>query len=843
MAFEGDRETATSRDLKDATKYYDRVPTITKLVKRYNLEGLLPVPKSVFLPFSKAKVTVPCIDVKAAIVALLVDPRFKAEDYLFFDDDPLAPPPEQVTWIKDLNTGDAHLKTHKKLITDPQRQVLLPLVLCIDGATTGNFSALPVTALKVALGIHTRTTRDKPFAWKELAYIPQVRKHRARGKKLFKESGHLDSQDVVVMDGEGDSGEEGSNASGSSSDEALEGAPKAQDLHTMLRVALKGLVELQKTGFIWDLQCKNKTCKDIEFIPCVSFVKCDTEEGDLLCGKYLVRTGTVAHLCRYCHCPTAQADNPHANFKLKTQAEIERLIERKDLEGLQAISQQCLRNAFYSVRFHQANKCGIHGATPSEMLHALLLGIFKYCCLILFAIMGKDSLLAQDFDGLATMCGKMMARQSDRDLPQTNFRKGIRRGTFMAKQFRGILLNIAAVLASTDGRKRLLKKKKFGGERGLDDWQMLIELLLEWEAYLNEKEMKRTHVQRLAKKNRVIMYFIKKVAPRDAGMGLKLMKFHAIAHLVNDILLHGVPSEFDTGSNESHHKPTKQAAQLTQRDKRTFDMQTAIRLIEFLAIDLAMWEIEQDEAPWDYFILHHHDPTDNAHAQGGEASRNMIGGTRIEVFLDEERDNEPSFRVLGKSKHAEKTELIPDALEFLIDLQDLIGTRLQIYTEHNREGVMFRAHPNYRGTGPWKDWVIVDWGQHGNLPSRIWCFVELIGLPTGQNALEFGGIRLKDGICAMVETTTYDEVPDGYRSDIFVPLRLDMDETDPESPKRIFYLADAEAFVEPCAVVPDIGGPLNRYFLVRSRSKWVKSFVNWLEAPHHLDVMEDSNPE
>ena len=139
------------------------------------------------------------------------------------------------------------------------------------------------------------------------------------------------------------------------------------------------------------------------------------------------------------------------------------------------------------------------------------------------------------------------------------------------------------------------------------------------------------------------MHFIKKVAPRHAGMGLKLMKFHAIAHLVNDILLYGVPSEFDAGSNESHHKPTKQAAQLTQRDERTFDMQTAIRLIEFLAIDLAMWEIEQDEAPWDYFILHHHDPTDNAHAQGGEASRNMIGGTRIEVFLDEERDNEPSF--------------------------------------------------------------------------------------------------------------------------------------------------------------------------------------------------------
>ena len=63
-------------------------------------------------------------------------------------------------------------------------------------------------------------------------------------------------------------------------------------------------------------------------------------------------------------------------------------------------------------------------------------------------------------------------------------------------------------------------------------------------------------------------------------MGLKIMKFHAVLHLVEDILLFGVPSEFETGSNESHHKKTKVAAKMTQRNEVVFGHQTAKRMTE-----------------------------------------------------------------------------------------------------------------------------------------------------------------------------------------------------------------------------------------------------------------------
>ena len=82
---------------------------------------------------------------------------------------------------------------------------------------------------------------------------------------------------------------------------------------------------------------------------------------------------------------------------------------------------------------------------------------------------------------------------------------------------------------------------------------------------------------------------------------LQIFKFHVMLHMVQDMLLYGVPMEFDTGSNESHHKTSKQAAKLTQRNEATFNFQTATRLIEFMALDMAMSELNEFRKVWEYF--------------------------------------------------------------------------------------------------------------------------------------------------------------------------------------------------------------------------------------------------
>jgi hypothetical protein len=93
------------------------------------------------------------------------------------------------------------------------------------------------------------------------------------------------------------------------------------------------------------------------------------------------------------------------------------------------------------------------------MLHALLLGLFKYTRDIFFELLGEKSQVAEDFNAYSKQYGELLSRQSDRDLPITRFANGIRRGKLMAQEFPGVLLCMAAVLRSTGGRAMLKSKK------------------------------------------------------------------------------------------------------------------------------------------------------------------------------------------------------------------------------------------------------------------------------------------------------------------------------------------------------------------------------------------------
>ena len=117
--------------------------------------------RKITLPHSKATPDIVCCDAKTAIISLLTDSRMVDDDYLFFDDNPFQPPPDTIDYVKDLNTERAHTDSYRKCTTKPTSQVSLSVIFYIDAATTGQFSNLPVTAVKFALEIFKRKFRDK----------------------------------------------------------------------------------------------------------------------------------------------------------------------------------------------------------------------------------------------------------------------------------------------------------------------------------------------------------------------------------------------------------------------------------------------------------------------------------------------------------------------------------------------------------------------------------------------------------------------------------------------------------------------------------------------------------
>jgi hypothetical protein len=129
------------------------------------------------------------------------------------------------------------------------------------------------------------------------------------------------------------------------------------------------------------------------------------------------------------------------------------------------------------------------------------------------------------------------------------------------------------------------------------------------------------------------MYSIRKVGNWRSGMGLKVVKFHAITHMADDINNFGVPKTFNTESDKSAHKPAKVVAKVTKKRKDMFDLQVAKRLTEVHALELAIEEICSDRLLWDY--EHFYDDPDTPQMLNHSKARNgEPGGTCYTVHLD-----------------------------------------------------------------------------------------------------------------------------------------------------------------------------------------------------------------
>ena len=801
---------------------------LNKLAIRYNMSGKLNHAKTIVLPSSGAKARIITNDAEWCIQSLLTDPQISDEDYLFCNKDPLSGPPDaEELAIGDINTGKAYKESYQKYIKDPTKQVLLPVIFYIDAAATAQFTDLPITALKFTFGIFNRKARARPHMWRTLGYVPPFSKERSHGKRTYHKSGHVQAATSTLSElapGEG---------------VVSEGSKVVplQDYHNILATILEDFTEIMEKGFEWDLLYNGKRYDGIQFVPYVHFIKCDTEEADKLAGKYGSRSDKVAHLCRYCMCPTQDSDNPRAEYELKTTQMIRDLVQNGDETALQAMSQHKLNNTWHPLRFGAHTEQGIHGSCPMEMLHALLLGIFKYVRDVFFEKIGDKSKLATEINALAITYGELLDRQSDRDMPKSKFSQGIQKGKLMAKEYPGVLLLIAAILRSSKGVELLSIRKEFGPD-GIADWTELVETLLMWERWLSSDEMERFHVERAKQKHRYIMALMGRVANRQAGMGLKITKFHTIVHYADDIINFGVPMNFDTGSDEAGHKPTKIAAKTTQKRKELFDEQVGKRTGEMQALELAHQEIYNKKKLWDYH---------EEYIPRAAPPPPIQGGTKLisETYLvqDDGEGGKEFLIVSKKNKDSEDIIIAKDFVDFVTELGKKVDEYLSCIVIHStikHKGMTIRGTHSY-SKKEWRDWVMVDWASSNrststseSRPCKVWGFVDLRALPARNNAISHGGLSpITPGIYAIVEMAENVIVRGRAKSEIFQSVLLRVGRlVNRKVTQLLFHLVEVDSIDGTAVVVPDVGGPANRYMLLDSREEWNENFKLWLASEH-----------
>ena len=157
---------AEHQNLADSGSHISRRRLLNKLAKRCGFKTKLAdclynvTPK--ILPGTGARVDVIWHDFRQQLVSILTNPRLTDQDFLHINQDPFAPP-EDGNYIGDINTGLSYNQTYHKLIKDPERQMLVPIILYIDGAVTGQFDKLEVEALQFAVGILNREVRIYAF--------------------------------------------------------------------------------------------------------------------------------------------------------------------------------------------------------------------------------------------------------------------------------------------------------------------------------------------------------------------------------------------------------------------------------------------------------------------------------------------------------------------------------------------------------------------------------------------------------------------------------------------------------------------------------------------------------
>jgi hypothetical protein len=181
-------------------------------------------------------------------------------------------------------------------------------------------------------------------------------------------------------------------------------------------------------------------------------------------------------------------------------------------------------------------------------------------------------------------------------------------------------------------------------------------------------------------------------------MGLKILKFHGIVHIVDDIINFGVPMNYDMGSDKSGHKPAKAAAKVTQKRKEYFDEQVGSRLTEVKALDLAVKEIDEGQRPWKYSGQ----SAQKAEETGTDEFKSSYRAHGGRYVIISDNLGAKTLQKLDQRSidTAEVVRIEQSYVDFIADLcQNVEGfiPNLEVRTTIWLNGVLYRGSPMYRG--------------------------------------------------------------------------------------------------------------------------------------------------
>ena len=723
---------------------------------------------------------------RQALFSLLTNPVLVKEEHFSFPlkNTPFLPDGFKLNKdepISELHHGKWWTQSWKEKCSDPE-EILVPIILYMDGISLDVKGNLNLCPLNMTLGIFNTETRKQAKAWETLYFHP----------------------DKI------------------SSKSKVEGIHNVKNLHQGLEVALKELRDIcdKEISISWDGLPYASKKWSVKMRFAIAYVIGDTELHDKLCCRYGNRqTGKI---CRHCRCDPENLANPrdqaHRNgLWLPSDFVVDRDdYERNDFAKFKSMSHHRVDNVFHSFDFG-CNENNIHMATPGECLHMHQLGIAKR------TVESFDYLISDaespKFESLARFLGGSIGRQSDRNFPRTQFGlngKILSSKMKEGKDYAGMLLCILLSLLSLDGQKAIEDSIQRSAVFDVKKQVHFIELVLGMEEFLKYGRPTLRDVSRLSK---MMRYFVKQITincHRPTGMGNNVIKNHLFLHIPDYIKRWGPPTGWDSAPSESHHKTEiKGPSKNTQRNASSLIKQTCRRKSEMkvLTVASALYSncIYQESAKTEVVAEHRLKGTSGRIFESGE---DKLPSMEWKSKRNKDKPKYPSAVIKFCCKH-----VLP-----IVNRNDLIVKTEHYRVDGDQRTYLFCASPSYRAkssgqdSAVWYDWAIFAL-ENGQIPCQILCFVLIEDLKPGTQFVK-GYEVPNNGNYAVVRKL--EEPPSNIEGSSFVKSgRL----------SKHLYLIECDAIESEVAVVPNPNSRSvadDKVFVVSNRTDWLSTFNTWM---------------
>lgn len=320
-----------------------------------------------------------------------------------------------------------------------------------------------------------------------------------------------------------------------------------------------------------------------------------------------------------------------------------------------------------------------------------------------------------------------LQHQSERGGARTRFTHGITKNDHMVKacEEQGILFLFMLFLASTAGSSILTDAKDEFKGLGVDRMSTFVgtlEHMILFEEFMKcTTGVKEEELRLVEKFIPPLMQRYKSTIDRQRGNQLKIVKFHLMLHVVDDIRRFGVSANFSSGPSESRHKShCKAPGKHTQRRRESFIEQVQSRYIEHLSIETATNDPNYAMNCKVAYGRAQHEPT-NTNTPPATVSTTNI--TCPMFTFDNDKWDVCSTRVgnLQNSKAAIPKEY-QEAMDYMVSVVapalPLEIMPIVVYSECRTLDAtgntnLYRSRPNYRSASNWTDWVYADINGNG----------------------------------------------------------------------------------------------------------------------------------